>query len=321
MFPAAFDYRRPESVDEALSALAASDAVALAGGHSLVPDLKARERTPGTVVDLGGLDSLRGVELDGDELVIGALTTYADLLAEAPAGVDVLLDATRAVGDRQIRNRGTVGGNLAAAEARGDLPAAAVAGDATLVLRCSAGRRTVAAEEFFRGDGETACGDDELLTEIRLPTVPSASAHRGEGRLGGAYAKKTHPSEGYAAVGVAARVVVTDGEVTDARVAVNGVFDRATRLDAVEEELIGVAAGADPAGAGASAEAGANAEGAIADAADHATDDVASADARSDHLVSGAYRVSLLPKYTRRAISPALARATGAAADDGEVVA
>lgn len=313
MFPASFDYRRPDSVDAALSALAADGAVALSGGHSLVPALKARERTPDVVVDLGGLDDLRGVEAEGEELAVGALTTYADFLAADPVGADVLADATRAVGDRQIRNRGTVGGNLAAAEPRGDLPAAAVAANATLVVRGSDGERTVGADEFFRGDGETACGDDELLTEVRLPTAPAGEECVEATRFGGAYAKKTHPSEGYAAVGVAARVGVADGTVTDARVAVNGVLDRPTRLDAVESALVGLDVDAAP-------EAGhAGSEGPVAAAGARASDGIDPADARTDHLVSGAYRVELLPKYTRRAVAGAVARATGEVVDDGEV--
>lgn len=306
MFPPEFDYRRPGSLDEALTALAADDAVPLAGGHSLVPDLKARRRAPGTLVDLSALDDLSGVEATDERLVVGALTVYADLLAADPAGVDVLTEATEAVGDRQIRNCGTVGGNLAAADPRGDLPAAALAADATLAIRSRDGERRVPADEFFRGDGETACSGDELLTEVRIPTRASATSATADGApdgatVGGAYAKKTHPAEGYAAVGVAARVEVAAGEVADARVAVNGLFDRARRLDSVEDAAVGL-----------DAEAAANDdENPVADAVTGAADGVDPDAVSSDHLVSGAYRLRLLPAYAERALSRAIDRATG----------
>ena len=291
MFPPQFDYERPDRLDAALDALAAEDAVALAGGHDLIPMLKAREADPGTVVDLGGLDELRGVErVAGDsveQLSIGALTTDADLLAADPAGVDALLDATRAVGDAQIRNRGTVGGNLAAAHPASDIPAATLAADGTLHLVGPDGDREVSAEEFATGDHETVCGDDELLTRISVPLDPDAA---------GAYARKTHPSTGYAAVGVAARLRVVDGGVADPRVAAVSLCDVPVRLSAVEDALRGVDVGA-PVDAVASA----------AECADEGVD----APVREDHIVSADQRRAILPKYVEEAVSEALARAVG----------
>jgi carbon-monoxide dehydrogenase medium subunit len=306
MFPPEFDYVRPETVADALAALADGDAVPLAGGHSLVPDLKARRRAPGTLVDLGALKELRGVDHVDDELVVGACTTYADLLAADPAGVDVLTEATRAVGDRQIRNCGTVGGNLAAADPRGDLPAAALAGAATLELRDPDGSRTVPAAEFCEGDGETACADDELVTQVRLSTAPTSEAGAD---VGGAYAKKTHPAEGYAAVGVAARVELSGETISAASVAVNGVFESARRMGDVEQALDGVEADTVLAD-----------ESVVDDAVQAFLDPVAPSDIRADHLVSGAYRRRLLPAYTRRALTRAIRRARGESVD-GEVVA
>lgn len=293
MFPAQFDYERPDSLDAALDALADEDAVALAGGHDLVPMLKARERTPGTVVDLGGLAELRGVERvvadDGptERLSVGALTTDAALLDADPAGVDGLLDATSEVGDAQIRNRGTVGGNLAAAHPASDIPAATLAADATLHLVGPDGDRTVPAGEFATGDHETVCADDELVTRVSVPIDPDA---------GGAYARKTHPSTGYAAVGVAARLRVVDGAVADPRVAAVGLLDVPTRLPAVEDAVAGVDAGA-PVDA-------------IAGAAERAAEGVDGA-VREDHVVSADQRRAVLPEYTEQAVSAALARAVG----------
>ncbi len=295
MFPPRFDYERPGSLEAALDALAADDAVALAGGHDLIPALKARERDPGTVVDLGGLSALCGVERvvvespggTAERLSIGALTTDAALLEADPAGVDALLDATRAVGDAQIRNRGTVGGNLAAAHPASDIPAATLATGASLHLVGPDGDRTVPADEFATGDHETVRRDDELLTRLSVPLDADA---------GGAYARNTHPSTGYAAVGVAARLRVVDGAVSEPRVAAVGLLDAPTRLSAVEEALAGADAG-DPVDA-------------VAAAAERAGDAV-DGDVREDHVVSAGQRRALLPEYTEEAVSAALARAVG----------
>ncbi|MFW5939057.1 MAG: FAD binding domain-containing protein [Halolamina sp.] len=300
MFPPQFDYERPDSLDDAIDTLAADGAVALAGGHDLVPQLKSREAQPKTVVDLGDLDQLRGVErvLAGGEdiarddapterLSIGALTTEADLLEAEPAGVDALLDAASEVGDAQIRNRGTVGGNLAAAHPASDVPAATLAADATLHLVGPNGDREVPASEFATGDHETVCGDDELVTRISVPLDPAA---------GGAYARKTHPSTGYAAVGVAARLRVVDGAVSEPRVGVVGLLDVPRRLTAVEDALDG-------------ADAGAPVE-AVEAAAERAGDGVDGA-VREDHVVSAAQRQALLPTSVEAAVSGALARAVG----------
>ncbi|WP_435116985.1 FAD binding domain-containing protein [Halolamina sp. C58] len=293
MFPPRFDYERPDSLDAALDALAEEGAIPLAGGHDLIPLLKARERDPGTVVDLGGLAELRGVERvvtdEGatERLSVGALTTDADLLDADPAGVDGLLDATRAVGDAQIRNRGTVGGNLAAAHPASDIPAATLAGDARLHLVGPDGDRTVPAGEFATGDHETVREGDELLTRISLPLSPTA---------GSAYSRKTHPSTGYASVGVAARVEVVDGVVTDPRVAAVGLCEAPVRLAAVERELDGADAGAPVA--------------AIADAAERAGERVERS-VREDHVVPADQRRRLLPGCAEAAVSSAVARAVG----------
>jgi len=295
MFPPRFDYERPGSLDAALAALADEGAIPLAGGHDLIPLLKARERDPETVVDLSGLVALRGVErvavddVDGpvERLSIGALTTDADLLDAEPAGVDALLDATAAVGDAQIRNRGTVGGNLAAAHPASDIPAATVAADATLHLAGPDGDRTVPAEAFATGDHETVREGDELLTRISVPLDPDA---------GGAYARETHPSTGYAAVGVAARLRVVDGAVTDPRVAAVGLRDAPVRLAAVERELDGADAGT-PVDS-------------VADAAARAGESV-DEPVREDHVVSADQRRTLLPTCAEDAVAEAVARAVG----------
>lgn len=300
MFPAEFDYRKPADLDAALAALADDDAVALAGGHTLVPRLKRRDEQPGTVVDLGALDSLRGVEREraadptgtanttgaADRLTIGALTTYAALLEAEPAGVDGLLDATAAVGDTQIRNRGTVGGNLAAAHPASDIRPAALVADATLRLVGPETERTLPVEAFYDRDGEPVCRSDELVTELSFDTMPTRAS---------AYARKTHPSTGYAAIGVAARVDLDGAGVEEARVAVTGLTSRSIRLTAVEDALLGETVDADGE--------------VVVDAADRAGEGVDPDRGREDHLVSAEQRRRLLSSYTERAVSRALARA------------
>ena len=285
MFPPEFDYRKPADLDAALDALAVEGAVPLAGGHDLVPALKRRDANPGTLVDLGGLESLRGVEAGKRNLTIGALTTYADLLEADPAGADALLDATAAVGDTQIRNRGTVGGNIAAAHPASDIPAAALALNATVHLTGPQGDREVPADAFYTDDGDTVCRDDELLTELTVGLTPGD---------GSAYVRKTHPSTGYAAVGVAVRLAVDGGTVSAARVGATGVLNQPVRLDAVESALAGTEADDDDA---------------LAIAAERAGQNFEPASVREDHLVSADQRLRLLPTYTKRAVARARDRA------------
>lgn len=283
MYPPEFDYCAAESVADALDLHAShEDAVYLAGGHSLLPDLKRGERTPGTLVDLGSVDALRGVERTDEGLRVGALTTYAALLDadEIDAVLPALADALGHLGDRQIRNRGTVGGNLAQADPGADLPPVALAADATLALRSRDGERTVAAEEFLAMDGGTAREDGELLTAVEFP-----------GRGGSAYAKKTHPASGYALVGVAAVVETADGDVTDARVAASGVTPGAVRLRGVENALA--------------------AEEDVEAAAARAPEDVPADLRRGDPHASGEYRTSVLEPHVERALTTARDRATG----------
>jgi carbon-monoxide dehydrogenase medium subunit len=284
MFPPQFDYRNPGDLDTALAALAQDGAVALAGGHDLIPTLKRRDASPETVVDLNGLDELRGVAAGERHLTIGALTTYASLLESDPAGVDALLDATAAVGDTQIRNRGTVGGNIAAAHPASDIPAAALVLDATVHLTGPEGDRTVPADAFYVDD-QTACGDAELLTELSVPLAADD---------GSAYVRKTHPSTGYAALGVAAGLTLDGEAVSAARVGVTGLFDRPVRLEAAESALAGVDA---------------TDETEVANAAARAGDGIEETRVREDHLVSAEQRLRLLPTYTKRAIARARDRA------------
>lgn len=297
MFPGAFDYERATSVTEALDLLSAhaDDHVeVLAGGHSLVPAMKDRERCPDVVVDLD-VPALDAVNALGDRTVVGALTTYATV-ADSPAvrdTVPLLAEAASEVGDRQIRNRGTVGGNLAEAHPGADLPAAVLAAGATVLLRDREGQREVAATEFFRGGGETAVGREELVTGVRLPSAEDAGA---------AYVRKTHPARGYAMVGIAAVIELDadarrrdDTTVSTARVAATGAVDRAIRLPSVENALVGESLDAER----------------IETAAEQAREDVENDRLRSDPYASGEFRGELLGTYAARALESAAERVAG----------
>ncbi|MBB4683235.1 FAD binding domain-containing protein [Amycolatopsis jiangsuensis] len=198
MIPAEFAYRRAATVDEALAVLAehGDEAKLIAGGHSLLPLMKLRFAAPEVVVDIAALTELKFVRLEGDEVVIGALSRHHDLqqdpvLAEhAP----LLAHAAGTVGDPQVRHRGTIGGSLAHADAAADLPAVVLAAGGTLVARGPSGQRRIPAAEFFLGPFTTPLEPDELLTEIRLPS---------QAGLGWAFEKFTRRAMDWAIVGVA----------------------------------------------------------------------------------------------------------------------
>src|SRR5688572_30028112 len=186
MIPAAFAYARPTTVDEALQAVASGgeDVKILAGGQSLIPVMRLRLAAPETVVDLTKVAELRGVREEGDAIVIGAMTTHSDVLADPLIArwAPLIAEATETVADRQVRHRGTFGGALAHADPAGDLPAVALALDAQFVIAGLNGRRTVPAAEFFVDYLTTALEEGELLVEARVgltnmgPTPLRASA-------------------------------------------------------------------------------------------------------------------------------------------------
>ena len=288
MFPAPFEYYRAGSVDEALSLLEEHgdrEVELLAGGHSLLPTMKSGLASPDVLVDLGGIDDLRGVELNGDAASVGALTPYVEVASDdrLHRQTTTFAEAAAAIGDIQVRNRGTVGGNVAHADPASDLPAAVVASDATVHVQGADGSRELAIDDFFEGMYATAVDEGEILTRIDVPTLDDGDV--------GAYVKKPSPSSGYAMVGVAV-VLQTDGrEVDSARVAANGAMDHATRLEAVEEAL----AGASVADA--------------AEAAEHATEGLEEWQFMDDLQASAEYRAQLLTVYTRKALQKAADRA------------
>ena len=287
MYAPNFDYYRARSVADAHQLLAAHPgAKLLAGGHSLLPLLKLRLAAPPALVDIGRIPELRGISRQGDWIRIGALATHAELAASADlqSGAPALADAAAMVGDPAVRNRGTIGGNIAHADPASDLPTVLVALDARMVAAGPGGERTIHADQFFTGIMTTALSEDEILVGIHVPV-----SSRGQGS---AYEKFSHPASRYAVLGVAAWVAVSNGTCSAARVALGGLLPNARRAGSVERALIGTALDED----------------AIAAAADQVAADLGN-DVAGDIYASAEYRRAMAPVFTKRALAAAAARA------------
>jgi carbon-monoxide dehydrogenase medium subunit len=284
MTPAAFDYHRPGSVEEALELLGADgETRALAGGHSLLPAMKLRLAMPAVLVDLGGIAGLDGITRDGDEVVIGALATHASVASSEVVrdACPVFAEAAAMIGDRQVRNRGTIGGSIAHADPSADYPTVTKALGATIVTASLGGGRRITADECFVDVFTTALEPGELITEVRVPATPPGT--------GAAYVKHSHPASRYAVIGVAAVVGVEGGSCSRARVVVGGAT--AAPVAVAVDELVG----AEPSGD------------AIAAAAAHVREAIGTP--FGDTYASGEYRLHLAEVMTRRALASAVARA------------
>ena len=237
MIPAAFDYERAGSAEEAIALLGehGDEAKLLAGGHSLLPMMKLRLAVPSVLVDIGRVDDLSYINDGGDHIAVGALTRHraletSELLA---AECPLLGHVAGEVGDPQVRHRGTIGGSLAHSDPASDLPAAVLALGGTLVAQGPNGSREIAAGDFFTGYFESALADDEMLTEIRVPKAPGG---------GWNYQKFNRRAQDWAIVGAAA--VTVNGGTNVALVNMGSVPLRAS---AVEAALAGGASAAEAA--------------------------------------------------------------------------
>jgi carbon-monoxide dehydrogenase medium subunit len=289
MIPAAFDYRRPTSLAEAARLLAdhADDAKILAGGHSLVPMMKLRLATPTLLIDIGRLSELSGIREQGGTLIIGAGTTHYAVAASAllQQRCPLLVETAAAIGDVQVRNRGTIGGSLAHADPAADWPAAVLALGAQLKLIRAGGERMVPAVDFFVDFLTTAMESQEILTEIHVPVNAP--------RTGAAYLKVAQPASGFALTGVAAQVTLAaNNTVQSVAVGITGVSNAAFRASATEQALQGQAATAET----------------VAQAATRSTDGI---EALADIHASAEYRLHLTRVYTGRALQRAVERAQG----------
>jgi len=236
MIPAAFDYKAPATVDEALQLLAegGDDAKIIAGGQSLLPVLKLRLAAPELVIDLAKIDSLNGVRDDGDAIVIGAMTTHYEVLRDPLVAehASLITKCVETVADPQVRHRGTFGGACAHADPAGDIPAPTLALDAEFVIAGPGGQRRVAAANFFQDIFTTAVGDDEILVEVRVPKYTG---------WGSAYEKFVRVAQQWAIAGVAATVRTEGGTIAEARIGLTNMGPTPVRARAAEQALAGVA--------------------------------------------------------------------------------
>lgn len=236
MNPSAFAYERAETVQDAIALLSqhGEGAKLIAGGHSLLPIMKLRLAEPERLIDIGRIDALQGVRQDGGEIVIGALTTHQQVATDEliRAQIPLLAATAEVIGDRQVRNRGTIGGALAHADAASDYPAAILALDATMVAEGPNGERRIPARDFFVDFLTTALEPTEVLREIRINA--STNGYRWS------YQKLANQASGYAIVGVAAVLALdANGNVADVRLSVTGAAPVAWRAAATEDALRG----------------------------------------------------------------------------------
>lgn len=240
MIPSKFDYVKPASVAEAITALeqGGEDAKILGGGQSLLPVLRLRLAAPSVLIDLGGIAELRGIREDGDRIAIGAMTTYHEIVRDdlVKQHVALLGQATETVADNQVRHRGTLGGSLAHADPAGDLGAPALALEAEMVIAGSSGTRTVSAAEFFVDYFTTAIGEGEILTEIRFPKYTGWGSH---------YEKFNRTAQAWSMCAVAAAIKVDGGTISEARVGLTNMGTTPIRATGVEQALVGQPATAD----------------------------------------------------------------------------
>ncbi|AZU62861.1 FAD binding domain-containing protein [Neobacillus mesonae] len=284
MIPTNFDYVRAASVPEAIQLLknCKGEGKIIAGGHSLVPLMKFRITSPGTLIDISKIQELKGVKKEGGRLVIGALTTYAEALEDPliSTHIPVLADAIKQIGDLQVRNKGTIGGNIAHADPAADLPALALALDAFVYITGEDGDEKIPIQEFLFGPFITALPETSLVTAISFAIPPT------EGKS--SYLKYFHPASGYAVVGVAAVARKTvDGTINHIRIGITGSGDCAYRAESVEKFLLGKKAVPEI----------------ITEAALLAADD---AEMGEDTFASSEYRKHLCQVYTERALRAVL---------------
>src|SRR5215831_17466827 len=284
MYPAQFEYHKASTVKEALDLLGKykDEAKLLAGGHSLLPAMKLRLAQPKHLIDIGKMAGLSGVKEDGANLVIGALTTHYQIESSAllKSKCPLLPEVAACIGDPMVRNLGTIGGSLAHADPAADYPAAIIALGAEMVAEGPKGKRTIKADDFFKGLLTTALAGDEILTEVRVPVCGP--------KVGANYQKFPHPASRFAVVGVAAVLTVDGGKVTKAGIGITGAGTKAVRAKGVEAGLSNKALDAAT----------------IQAAADKAPDGV---DVQADLQGSVEYKQHLLKVFARRSIEAAAA--------------
>ncbi|MDM0035576.1 xanthine dehydrogenase family protein subunit M [Variovorax sp. J22P271] len=235
MIPSGFDYHAPRSVGDAIALLGqyGGDAKLLAGGHSLLPMMKLRFAQPAHLIDLNRIDSLRGIREEGATIVIGAMTVENELIRSAllQQKLALLPEAAKQIADPQVRNRGTIGGDIAHGDPGNDHPALSIALDATFVLQGPDGTRQVAADGFFQGTYMTAMAEDEVLTAIRMPAFAPGTGY--------AYQKLKRKTGDWATAAAAVVLRLDGGNVSHVRIALTNLAPTALRAADAEAALLG----------------------------------------------------------------------------------
>ncbi len=235
MIPGPFSYHRPATVADAVKLLAnlGDEARPLAGGHSLVPMMKLRLASPEHLVDLHDIVDLKGIRRDGDQIVIGAMTTQHDLLAseEIAKSVPILHETALLIADPQVRYRGTIGGNVANGDPGNDMPALMMTLGATYRLEGNAGSRDVAAAEFYQGAYFTALEPGELLTAISIPIPPAGHGY--------AYEKLKRKVGDYATAAAAVVLTMAGGKVATCQIGLTNLAETPLFADAAAKAVIG----------------------------------------------------------------------------------
>ncbi len=287
MIPGKFEYRRPSSVSEALSILAnEEDAKILAGGQSLIPMMKLRFAEPAVLVDLGGLEELQGITEDNGTLIIGAMTTENALIQSELLSrkCPLIQAAARQIADPQVRNLGTVGGDIAHGDPANDHPAVMIAADAEFVITGKNGDRTVAAEKFFHGTYWTELGENEILTSIRVPAFSSTN--------GFGYSKLKRKTGDYATAGASVVVKMDEGVCVNASIALTNVGPTPIKAEGAEQVLLNT-----------------HADGNVVEEAAYKAMEVS--DPAEDLRGTIEYKRNMTGEMTRRAVRAAVSTATG----------
>ena len=289
MIPAPFNYHRPDTIDEIVALLGehGEAALMLAGGHSLIPMMKLRLAQPDHLIDLKGVEALRGIAESGGALQIGAMTTQAEIIASArlAEACPILREAAELIADPQVRACGTLGGNVANGDPGNDMPAVMMCIDASYLLHGPDGERSVSARDFYKGTFETALAGGEVLSAIRIPIPPRAQ--------GQAYAKLKRKVGDYATAAAAVALTLDGDTCSAAAIALTNVAPAPLFAEAAAQTLIGTAVDAT----------------AIEQAVERA---VEITDPVADTRGPVAYRKHAAGVMTRRAIETALSRAKGA---------
>jgi carbon-monoxide dehydrogenase medium subunit len=235
MIPPNFEYHRPSTVDEAVGLLSSlgSEAKILAGGHSLLPMMKLRFAQPEHLVDINRIPELKGVRVIGDEIVIGAMTSENAVIADPVINekVPLLSEAAKLIADPQVRNRGTIGGDIAHGDPANDHPALALACDAVMTIAGPGGTRRVPASEFFLGTYWTALEETDILTEITVKAFPQGAGY--------AYKKLKRKTGDWATAACAVVIALSGDSVSHIRITLTNLGPTALRAHEAEAVLMG----------------------------------------------------------------------------------